>query len=139
MMYASSALLEKVNDAIAALQYPAEPKGLYEPIRYVLSMGGKRIRPVFLLLAYQLFRDDAARVMPAAVGLETYHNYTLLHDDLMDRADVRRGMPTVHRKWDSNTAILSGDSMLVLAGQMILSVKSEKIHEVMELFVKTAL
>ena len=86
-------------------------------MRYVLSLGGKRIRPTLMLLAYNLYKDDPETILMPACGLETYHNYTLLHDDLMDNADLRRGMPTVHRKWDANTAILSGDSMLVLASQ----------------------
>lgn len=135
----SAKLLEKVNAAIAAMKYPAEPVGLYEPIKYVLSMGGKRIRPVFLLLTYSMYRNDLDRVMNAALGLETYHNYTLLHDDLMDRAAMRRGMPTVHKKWNNNTAILSGDSMLVMAAKLILSVDSPVSREIMELFVQTAL
>ena len=83
-----------------------QPASLYEPIEYVLSIGGKRVRPVLTLLAYNLYREDIERVMPQAIALETYHNYTLLHDDLMDNADVRRGKPTVHRKWDANTAIM---------------------------------
>ena len=132
-------LLDQVNVAIAHMKYPAQPTGLYEPIQYVLALGGKRIRPVFLLLAYSMYRNDPERVMNAALGVETYHNYTLLHDDLMDRADMRRGKATVHKKWDNNTAILSGDSMLVLACQLILSVKSPKEHEIMELFIRTAL
>ena len=135
----SAKLLEKVNAAIAAMKYPVQPVGLYEPIRYVLSMGGKRIRPVFLLLSYGMYRDDLDRVMNAALGLETYHNYTLLHDDLMDRADMRRGMPTVHKKWNNNTAILSGDSMLVMAANLILSVDSPAFREIMQLFIQTAL
>ena len=132
-------LLEQVNAAIAAIKYPVAPEGLYEPIEYAISIGGKRIRPVMLLLAAQALGTDTRKAMPAAIGLETYHNYTLLHDDLMDRADMRRGMPTVHRKWDSNTAILSGDSMLVLACKQILSTEMPNVHEVMNLFVKTAL
>ena len=132
-------LLDQVNVAIANMKYPAQPTGLYEPIQYVLALGGKRIRPVFLLLAYSMYRNDPERVMNAALGVETYHNYTLLHDDLMDRADMRRGKETVHKKWDNNTAILSGDSMLVLACQLILSVKSPEEHEIMELFIRTAL
>ena len=79
-----------------------QPASLYEPIEYVLSIGGKRVRPVLTLLAYNLYREDIERVMPQAIALETYHNYTLLHDDLMDNADVRRGKPTVHRKWDAS-------------------------------------
>ncbi|MBP5731417.1 MAG: polyprenyl synthetase family protein, partial [Bacteroidaceae bacterium] len=113
-MLNSDQILSKVNEAITVIQYPTRPTGLYEPIEYVLSIGGKRIRPVMMLLTAQALGTDIDKVMPAAIGIETYHNYTLLHDDLMDRADMRRGMPTVHRKWDSNTAILSGDSMLVL-------------------------
>ena len=135
----SSEILEKVNHAIASMEYPAKPEGLYEPMRYVLSMGGKRIRPVFLLLAYSMYDSDINKAMNAALGIETYHNYTLLHDDLMDRADVRRGQPTVHRKWDANTAILSGDSMIVLACKLMLSVTSSHTREIMNLFVKTAL
>ena len=138
-MNISSQILEKVNNAIADMAYPKEPKGLYEPIQYVLSIGGKRIRPVFLLLAYGMYRNDFARVMNAALGIETYHNYTLLHDDLMDRAEMRRGKLTVHKKWDSNTAILSGDSMLVLACKLILSVESDMGRDVMDLFLQTAL
>lgn len=135
----STEILQEVNKAIAALSFPSRPEGLYEPIRYVLSLGGKRIRPVFLLLSYGAYRDDLERVMNAALGIETYHNYTLLHDDLMDRAELRRGRPTVHRKWNANTAILSGDSMLVLACRMLLEVDTPLSHSIMELFVKTAL
>lgn len=138
-MNLSARILEKVNHAIAAMEYPDKPVGLYEPIRYVLSIGGKRIRPVFLLLAYSMYRNNYEDVMNAALGIETYHNYTLLHDDLMDRAEMRRGKPTVHKKWNSNTAILSGDSMLVLACKLILSVNSAKKVDIMELFLQTAL
>ena len=138
-MLTSDQILTKVNEAIAAIQYPTRPAGLYEPIEYVLSIGGKRIRPVMLLLTAQALGTDINKVMPAAIGIETYHNYTLLHDDLMDRADMRRGMPTVHRKWDSNTAILSGDSMLVLACKHILSTRLPNISEAMDTFITTAL
>ena len=107
-MYTPDELLKQVNEALAALPYERQPQSLYEPIRYVLSLGGKRIRPVLMLLAYNLFKDDPDRIMMQALGLETYHNFTLLHDDLMDRADVRRGQPTVHRRWNANmTATLS--------------------------------
>ncbi|MBO4592650.1 MAG: polyprenyl synthetase family protein [Bacteroidaceae bacterium] len=139
MILSERQILQQVNEAIAAIEYPPQPKGLYEPIRYVLSIGGKRIRPVMMLLTAQALGCDIRKVMPAAVGLETYHNYTLLHDDLMDRADMRRGMPTVHRKWDSNTAILSGDSMLVLACKHILSTPLPRKGEAMNVFVHTAL
>lgn len=135
-MYNSSQILEKFNEALAAVPYPDKPAGLYEPIKYVLSLGGKRLRPVLLLLSYQLFRDDLERALPAALGLETYHNYTLLHDDLMDRADIRRGRPTVHRVWDENTSILSGDTMLVLAYRFMQQCGNA---DVLNLFTKTAL
>lgn len=132
----STQILDKINAALAAMPYPDQPVGLYEPIKYVLSLGGKRLRPVLLLLAYQLYRDDLDCAMPAALGLETYHNYTLLHDDLMDRADIRRGRPTVHRVWDENTAILSGDTMLVLAYRLMQACENA---DVLRLFTKTAL
>lgn len=105
----------KVNEYIANLPLGKEPKGLYAPIEYVLSLGGKRIRPVLMMMAYELWKENGEDVLPQAVALETYHNFTLLHDDVMDNADVRRGKPTVHKKWNENTAILSGDNMLVLA------------------------
>ncbi len=137
-MHTFTTLLSQLNAAIDAQTYPNKPEGLYEPVSYVLSLGGKRIRPAFLLLAYQMYRDDIETAMPAAIGLETYHNYTLLHDDLMDRADVRRGKPTVHKVWDDNTAILSGDSMLVLAYQALLQCPAMNT-KILQLFTKTAL
>lgn len=138
-MYTSSQILEKVNRALGALPYERKPEGLYDPVRYVLSLGGKRIRPVLMLMGYNLYHEDAERILMPALGLETYHNYTLLHDDLMDRADVRRGHPTVHRKWNENTAILSGDSMLVLAYQRVAQCDAALMPEVMRLFTETAL
>ena len=112
-MMTSEEILRVVNKGLESLAYDRKPASLYEPIRYVLSLGGKRIRPVLMLLSYNLFKEHPEEILMPALGLETYHNYTLLHDDLMDNADVRRGQPTVHKKWDANTAILSGDSMLV--------------------------
>lgn len=138
-MYTSAQLLGKVNDALANLAYDREPRGLYEPVKYVLSLGGKRIRPVLMLMAYNLYREDVERVIMPAIGIETYHNYTLLHDDLMDKADVRRGHPTVHKKWNENTAVLSGDSMLVLAYQRVAQCDPDKLPAVLELFTNTAL
>jgi len=114
-------ILQAINLFIEQLPYDRQPQSLYDPIRYVLSLGGKRIRPALMLLSYQLYHDDPETILMPAVALETYHNYTLLHDDLMDNADLRRGHPTVHKRWDANTAILSGDSMLVLAYQRLLS------------------
>lgn len=138
-MLTSTELLGKVNDFLANLSYDRKPQGLYEPIKYVLSIGGKRIRPVLMLLAYNLYKDDPESILMQACALETYHNYTLLHDDLMDNAYVRRGMPTVHRKWDANTAILSGDSMLVLAYQRMAQCHPSKLGSVLGLFTETAL
>ncbi len=135
----SNDILQLVNAHMAALPYDREPKNLYEPIRYVLSAGGKRIRPVLTLLSYGLFKDDVERALTAAGALETYHNYTLLHDDLMDNADLRRGRLTVHKKWDTNTAILSGDSMLVLAYEQMALSCTEQLPSVLQCFTQTAL
>ena len=106
-MLKAEEILTKVNTFLDNIPYDRKPQSLYEPIKYVLSMGGKRIRPVLMLLAYNLFKDDPENILMPACALETYHNYTLLHDDLMDNADLRRGHQTVHRRWDANTAILS--------------------------------
>ena len=121
------------------LSFDRQPAGLYDPIRYVLSLGGKRIRPVLMLMSYNLYKKDIEACMPAALGLEVYHNYTLLHDDLMDRAEVRRGKPCVHKKWDDNTAILSGDSMLVLAFQMMQQCDASVLAPLLSSFTETAL
>ena len=108
-------MVEKINKYIDNLPLNIEPDGLYAPIRYALSVGGKRLRPVLMMLAYELWKENGEDVLQQAVALEMYHNFTLLHDDVMDNADMRRGRPTVHKKWDVNTAILSGDNMLCLA------------------------
>ena len=139
MQKTSSELLDLVGLELERIEYTREPSRLYEPIRYVLSMGGKRVRPVLLLLAYQLYKDDVAPAMSAAMALETYHNYTLLHDDLMDNASVRRGRATVHEKWDINSAILSGDSMLVLAYEWVGRCAPDKLKALLDLFTTTAL
>ena len=138
-MYKSTQLLDLVNQALAALPYDRQPAGLYDPIRYALSLGGKRIRPVLMLMAYNLYRENPEHIMMQALGLETYHNFTLLHDDLMDRADVRRGQPTVHRKWNDNQAILSGDTMLLQAYQRVAQCNPRLLPQVLELFTTTTL
>lgn len=138
-MLTSDQILHLVNDYLDTLPYDREPKSLYAPVRYVLSLGGKRIRPILMLLAYNLYKDDPESILSSAVALETYHNYTLLHDDLMDNADLRRGHPTVHKRWDANTAVLSGDSMLVLAYQRMAQCRPDKLKEVIDLFTETAL
>lgn len=138
-MFTASQLLDKMNAHIAGLRFARKPEGLYAPVEYVLSLGGKRIRPVLMLMAYNLYREDVARIYSPATGIEVYHNYTLLHDDLMDKADLRRGKKTVHKVWDDNTAILSGDAMLVLAYQFMAGCPAEHLKEVMDLFSLTAL
>ena len=138
-MYNSKEILQKVNDYLAALPYDRRPESLYDPIRYVLSLGGKRIRPVLMMLAYNLYREDPESILMPACAIETYHNYTLLHDDLMDNADMRRGHETVHKRWNANKAILSGDSMLVLAYQRMAQVPADKLAPVLSLFTETAL
>ena len=132
-------MLEKINRYIDNLPLEVEPKGLYEPIRYVLSLGGKRIRPALMMMAYELWKEDGSDVLPQAVALETYHNFTLLHDDVMDNADVRRGKATVHKKWNENTAILSGDNMLVLAFRWMQQCSAEKMPDVLSVFTNTAI
>ena len=138
-MYSIAELTEKVTTALEQLPYDRQPQGLYAPIKYVLSLGGKRIRPVLMLMAYNMYREDVDRIMPVALGLEVYHNFTLLHDDLMDRADVRRGKPCVHKVWNDNTAILSGDNMLVMAYQMMSRCPSSALPSVISIFTDTAL
>jgi geranylgeranyl diphosphate synthase type II len=137
-MYKPEELLKMVNEALEQLPYDRKPASLYEPIRYVLSLGGKRIRPVLMLMAYNLWKDDPERIMMQALGLETYHNFTLLHDDVMDNADMRRGHETVHKKWNANQAILSGDTMLLQAFERIESCEADKLQEVFKVFLVTA-
>ena len=138
-MLKSEEVLSIVNEAIQSLPFNRQPTLLYEPVRYVLSIGGKRMRPVLMLLAYNLFKDNPQSILNQACALETYHNYTLLHDDLMDNADLRRGHETVHKRWNANTAILSGDSMLVLAFQQMAQCPEDKLKAVLDLFTETAL
>lgn len=138
-MFTASQLLDKINNHISETQFTREPKGLYEPIEYILSLGGKRIRPVLMLMAYNLYHEDLTPVYDPALGIEVYHNHTLLHDDVMDRSDMRRGKPTVHKIWNDNTAILSGDAMLILAFKFISASAPEHLKEVVDLFNQTTL
>ncbi|MBQ3152175.1 MAG: polyprenyl synthetase family protein [Bacteroidaceae bacterium] len=133
-MYSWEELRNKVNNFISELKYAREPLALYDPIIYTLEQGGKRVRPVALLMAYNLYKEDVEQVLYPAVAMETYHNYTLLHDDVMDKADVRRGMPTVWKKWGENEAILSGDTMFVLAYEFLSHVDSDKLPAALALF-----
>jgi len=138
-MYSSSELLKMVNNTIDSLPYDRKPAALYDPIRYVLSLGGKRLRPVLMLMAYNMYKDDVQNILMPAIAIETYHNFTLLHDDLMDRAEVRRGKPCVHKKWNDNAAILSGDNMLVLAYHRMIQCNEKYMPTVLRLFTETAL
>jgi geranylgeranyl diphosphate synthase type II len=113
-------LIELINNRLAELSYGEEPKELYDPISYIMSLGGKRMRPLLVLLAYRLFKDNVETVLDEAIAVEVFHNFTLMHDDIMDEAPIRRGKPTVHEKWDANVAILSGDVMLVKAYDLLL-------------------
>jgi geranylgeranyl diphosphate synthase type II len=127
-----------INNEILQLNWKREPYGLYEPIEYTLAAGGKRVRPQLAMIASQLFGGKDEEVLPAALALEVFHNFTLLHDDVMDKADVRRGRPTVHVKWNENTAILSGDQMLIEAYKLLSGVPADKLPKVMQLFNKMA-
>ena len=127
-----------INNEILHLDWKREPYGLYEPIEYTLAAGGKRVRPQLAMIASQLFGGKDEEVLPAALALEVFHNFTLLHDDVMDKADVRRGRPTVHVKWNENTAILSGDQMLIEAYKLLSGVPADKLPKVLQLFNKMA-
>ena len=127
-----------INKEILNLDWDREPYGLYEPIEYTLAAGGKRVRPQLAMIASQLFGGKDEEVLPAALALEVFHNFTLLHDDVMDKADVRRGRPTVHVKWNENTAILSGDQMLIEAYKLLSGVPADKLPKVLQLFNKMA-
>ena len=138
-MKTANEILQLINRYIDEMPYNRQPASLYEPIRYILSLGGKRIRPTLMMLAYNLYQEDPESILPQACGLETYHNFTLLHDDLMDNADMRRGHPTVHVKWDANTAILSGDTMLLMAFKLMMQCPQEYLHAVLDVFTETTL
>ena len=139
MLYTFPQLLDKVNGHIETLDYAHEPMHLYEPVKYILSLGGKRIRPAMMLMAYNMYRDDVEQILDPALALEIYHNFTLLHDDLMDNADVRRGKPSVYAKWGGNVALLSGDAMLITAYKQLARVDAEVLPKVMSIFGDMAL
>jgi len=122
-----------------ALDLTKEPNNLYEPIRYILSLGGKRLRPVLTLMATEVFDVDCEKAIPAATAVEVFHNFSLIHDDIMDDAPLRRGNETVHEKWDLNTGILSGDAMLILAYQFFENYEPAVFRDLAKLFSKTAL
>lgn len=138
-MFTASQILDRINNYILEQQTARTPQGLYAPMEYVLSLGGKRIRPVLMLMAYNLYKEDLSSIFSVASGIEIYHNHTLLHDDLMDRSEIRRGKPTVHKVWNDNTAILSGDAMLILAFNRMASCEVKYLNDIMSVFSQTAL
>ncbi|MEJ8757560.1 polyprenyl synthetase family protein [Pontibacter sp. H259] len=131
-------LSEKINYTLSTLRYGEQPAELYEPIRYIMALGGKRIRPMLVLLSAKMFNDDIEKALLPAAGVEVFHNFTLMHDDIMDKAPLRRGQQTVHEKWNANIAILSGDVMLVRAYELMMQVEPDKLAKVLTLFSKTA-
>lgn len=137
-MYNWEEVRDAVNSFISRLEFEREPRELYAPIRYTLEQSGKRVRPVLLLMAYNIYKDKIEDALYPATAIETYHNYTLIHDDVMDRASIRRGKPTVCAKWGDTAAILSGDTMLVLAYEFLSHVPAEKLPRVLSLFTETA-
>lgn len=130
---------KKVEQVVSGLRFEYPPKSLYDPIEYTLALGGKRIRPALVLMAYNLYKEQVEAALAPAVGLEVFHNFTLLHDDLMDEADKRRNKPTVHKVWNANTAILSGDAMLIAAYELIGKTDAAHLKAVFDLFTQTAL
>lgn len=132
------AMHQRVADAFAASSFLFPPEELYAPINYALENGGKRLRPVLSLMTCEMFGGDPAKIIHPAMGLEIFHNFTLLHDDIMDNADLRRGRPTVHRRWDTNTAILSGDTMFVIAYEYVAKTDPALLPGVLALFNDTA-
>jgi len=122
-----------------SIDLPQDPANLYEPIRYMLSLGGKRIRPILALVGCELFGKPYSHAMNQALAVEVFHNFTLVHDDIMDSAEVRRSLPTVHKKWDTNIALLSGDGMIVIAYQHLFLAPTDKLKKLSDVFSKTAL
>ena len=137
-MQTISQLSEIIEGELGKINYPKTPEKLYRPIEYVMDLGGKRMRPILLLMAHQLFDKNIEKAISPALGIEVFHNFTLLHDDIMDNAPIRRGQQTVHEKWDNNVAILSGDTMLVQAYKLLTDVDKSILKEVLAVFNKVA-
>ncbi|HEY1025881.1 MAG TPA: polyprenyl synthetase family protein [Sphingobacteriaceae bacterium] len=137
-MYQISELQQIINEQISSKRYPVTPKELYEPITYMMGLGGKRMRPALLLIACNLFSDDISAAVDPAMAIEVFHNFTLLHDDIMDLAPLRRGNQTVHKKWNTNVAILSGDVMLVEAYKLLTSINPALLPDILTIFNRTA-
>lgn len=123
-----------INTYLSKIDFPTAPTDLYDPIRYILDIGGKRLRPAFCLLAYESSKPDWQSIIPAACSIEVFHNFTLMHDDIMDNAPLRRGKTTIHEKWNPNVAILSGDAMLIEAYKLLTKVESQYLRGAVELF-----
>ncbi len=137
-MHSPKYFQERIGEELAGLSFPSTPSELYEPIRYMMSLGGKRIRPALVLMSNELFGSDPEKIIKVALGLEVFHNFTLMHDDIMDRAPLRRNKSTVHTKWNPNIAILSGDTMFVMSCQLVMNTDPKYSQEVLSLFFKTA-
>lgn len=131
-------LSELIHNEIQSYDIIRDPENLYDPISYILELGGKRLRPLLTLLGTQLYTNDLDKAMVPALGVEVFHNFSLVHDDIMDQAPLRRGKPTVHHKWNANTAILAGDVMLVKAYELIAAVEDQHLRQVMKLFSECA-
>jgi geranylgeranyl diphosphate synthase type II len=127
-----------ILQAVQDLKYPTQPPDLYEPISYILSLGGKRLRPALVLMACDAFGGDVQKAIKAALAIEVFHNFTLMHDDIMDKAPLRRGQVTVHERWNQNVAILAGDAMMVEANKLMLQVPDAILRQVMDIFNNTA-
>lgn len=137
-MQSIKAYQDIIHDGLAKFRFPEKPKDLYEPISYLLSIGGKRVRPTLTLLAAEMFGTDSTRALPSALAVEVFHNFSLMHDDIMDKAPLRRGQDTVHMKWNANTAILSGDLMLIHSYTLLAKNPPELIPSLLDVFNKTA-
>lgn len=138
-IYSFSELQDIVEKEINKIPLESKPKELYEPVSYILSIGGKRLRPIMLLMSYNLYSDSITKALSAALAVEVFHNFTLLHDDIMDNAGLRRNHLTVHEKWNKNIAILSGDAMLIKAYELMNNTSYHKLSLIFEVFNKTAL
>src|ERR1700744_117141 len=134
-----SKLQALISTSVKELQFPEYPGQLYEPITYILSLGGKRMRPALLLMACELFGGDVTKALKPAMAIEVFHNFTLMHDDIMDNAPIRRGKTTVHEKWNRNVAILSGDVMLVKGYELMMQVEDHVLRPIMNIFNETAI
>ncbi len=127
-------LQARINNEIKGMSFGQDPEELYRPIRYIMGLGGKRMRPLFTLLTFQMFNSDIDVALPPALAVELFHNFTLMHDDLMDQAPLRRGKPTVHKKWNDNISILAGDVMLVKVYELLVQTKNDKLAMVLKAF-----